>query len=213
MTCAGICSTVICRAYLGEKDPVAAPKVGAGLAWLAANFSVNKNPGSVQWPLYYLYSVERVGVFCSTERIGPHAWYPLGAKHLVGIQKPDGSWDVGEGNLEHQTAFALLFLTRATVPVRALKRGGKGTLETHALNESQNFLFILDASGSMMEEVDGKPKVDVAREVVEAVVRKLPAALKGVGLEATPGIEPGCADLQSAASPLRHVANLEAANT
>src|SRR5215207_9131702 len=25
-------------------------------------------------------------------------------------------------------------------------------------------------------------------------------------LEATPGIEPGCADLQSAASPLRHVA-------
>ena len=31
-------------------------------------------------------------------------------------------------------------------------------------------------------------------------------------LEATPGIEPGCADLQSAASPLRHVANLEAAN-
>ena len=32
-------------------------------------------------------------------------------------------------------------------------------------------------------------------------------------LEATPGIEPGCADLQSAASPLRHVANLDAANT
>jgi hypothetical protein len=27
------------------------------------------------------------------------------------------------------------------------------------------------------------------------------------GLEATPGIEPGCADLQSATSPLRHVAN------
>ena len=26
-------------------------------------------------------------------------------------------------------------------------------------------------------------------------------------LEATPGIEPGCADLQSAASPLRHVAS------
>jgi hypothetical protein len=36
--------------------------------------------------------------------------------------------------------------------------------------------------------------------------------LAGFLLEATPGIEPGCADLQSAASPLRHVANLEAAN-
>ena len=30
--------------------------------------------------------------------------------------------------------------------------------------------------------------------------------LATIGLEATPGIEPGCADLQSAASPLRHVA-------
>jgi hypothetical protein len=29
-------------------------------------------------------------------------------------------------------------------------------------------------------------------------------------MEATPGIEPGCADLQSAASPLRHVASIEA---
>jgi hypothetical protein len=31
-------------------------------------------------------------------------------------------------------------------------------------------------------------------------------------LEATPGIEPGCTDLQSAASPLRHVANLKVGN-
>jgi hypothetical protein len=174
MTCAGICTTVLCRSYLGEKTPADDPKVQGGLAWLAANFSVSKNPRSEQWPMYYLYSVERVGVFCDTERIGPHAWYPMGAKHLVAAQKPDGRWDVGEGNHEHETSFALLFLTRATAPVRALKRGGKGWLETHALNESQNFLFILDASGSMMEEVDGKPKVDIAKEVVEAVVRKLP---------------------------------------
>ncbi|HEX7900958.1 MAG TPA: VWA domain-containing protein [Planctomycetota bacterium] len=174
MTCAGICTMVICRSYLGEKSPVSDPKVQGGLAWLAANFSVSKNPKSQTWPMYYLYSVERVGVFCDTERIGPHAWYPMGAKHLVGAQKPDGRWDVGEGSHEHETSFALLFLTRATAPVRAVRRGGKGALETHALNESQNFLFILDASGSMMEEVDGKAKVDIAKEVVEAVVKKLP---------------------------------------
>jgi Mg-chelatase subunit ChlD len=174
MTCAGICTTVLCRSYLGEKEPASSPKVQAGLAWLAANFSVSKNPKSEQWPMYYLYSVERVGVFCGTERIGPHAWYPMGAKHLVAAQKPDGRWDVGEGSHEHETSFALLFLTRATAPVRAVKRGGKGALETHALNESRNFLFILDASGSMMEEVDGKAKVDIAKEVVEAVVKKLP---------------------------------------
>ena len=33
-------------------------------------------------------------------------------------------------------------------------------------------------------------------------------ALRQKSLEATPGIEPGCADLQSAASPLRHVASM-----
>jgi hypothetical protein len=39
-----------------------------------------------------------------------------------------------------------------------------------------------------------------------------PGALKGKfqRVEATPGIEPGCADLQSAASPLRHVALMTA---
>jgi hypothetical protein len=30
-----------------------------------------------------------------------------------------------------------------------------------------------------------------------------------LGMEATAGIEPACTDLQSAASPLRHVANRE----
>lgn len=174
MTCAGICSMVLCRAYLGEKNPVEDARVAAGLKWLADNFSVSKNPKATQWPMYYLYSVERVGVFINSERIGPHAWYPMGAKHLVSIQAPEGSWNVGEGTLEHQTALALLFLTRATAPVRAQKRGGKGWLETHALNESQNFLFILDASGSMMEEVDGRPKVDIAKDVIEAMVKKLP---------------------------------------
>jgi hypothetical protein len=174
MTCAAICTMTLCRAYLGEKNPAENEKIQAAIQWLAANFSVSTNPKSPQWPLYYLYSVERVGVFCATESIGKHRWYPMGAKHLVDIQRADGAWDVGTGSPEIETSFALLFLTRATAPVRALKRGGKGRLETHALNEAQNFLFILDCSGSMMEEIDGRPKVDVAKEVIEQIVKRLP---------------------------------------
>jgi hypothetical protein len=173
MTCAGVCTVALCRFYLGEKDYLAHPKVQSGIAWLAKNFSVKENPKSGSWPLYYLYSVERVGVFAATETIGEHRWYPLGAKHLVDTQHENGSWNA-EGDAEKSTSYALLFLTRATAPVRALRRGGKGALETHVLNDTTNFHFILDASGSMHDELDGKEKFEVAKDVVEAVVKRLP---------------------------------------
>ncbi len=173
MTCAGVCSVALCRYYLGEKDYLAHPKVQSGIQWLAKNFSVKVNPKGGNWPLYYLYSVERVGVFTASETIGEHRWYPLGAKHLVDSQGKDGSWSA-EGDHEKSTSYALLFLTRATAPVKAQKRGGKGVLETHVLNDTTNFHFILDASGSMREEVDGKEKFEIAKEVVESIVKKLP---------------------------------------
>ncbi|HLY74901.1 MAG TPA: zinc ribbon domain-containing protein, partial [Planctomycetota bacterium] len=91
MTCAGICTVALCRFYLGEKDYLNHAMLRAGLDWLAKNFAVDKNPNENQWALYYLYSVERVGVFAATDRIGEHAWYGEGAKHLVGTQAPDGS--------------------------------------------------------------------------------------------------------------------------
>jgi hypothetical protein len=174
MTCAGICTVALCRFYLGEKDYLGAPSLKDGLKWLGDNFAVDKNPHNDQWSLYYLYSVERVGVFASTDRIGEHAWYGEGAKFLVSSQTADGSWMVGhsEGK-EKGTAFALLFLTRATSPVKAIRRGGNGWLETHALNDASNFMFILDASGSMHEEIDGREKVDIAKDVIESIVKRL----------------------------------------
>lgn len=176
MTCAGICSVALCRYYLGEKDYLKDEKLQAGLKWLASNFAVDKNPRGGGWELYYLYSVERVGVFCGTELIGDHEWYPLGARHLVSQQAADGSWaEQNSASKITGTSFALLFLTRATAPVRKeIKRGGRGKLETHALNEHENFLFILDASGSMRDEIDGREKFEIARSVVEQVVRKIP---------------------------------------
>jgi Mg-chelatase subunit ChlD len=182
MTCACICSIALCRYYLGEKDYLNDEKLKAGLDWLAKHFAVDRNPQHDSNPLYYLYSLERVGVFCNTETIGEHPWYPLGAKHLVSTQKPDGSWETNDGDHVTCTSLALLFLTRATAPVRReIKRGGPGLLQTHAVNECQNFMIILDASGSMREEMDGKEKFDVAKEVVEAMIKKLPEGAQ-VGL-------------------------------
>ncbi|HEV3028014.1 MAG TPA: VWA domain-containing protein, partial [Planctomycetota bacterium] len=173
MTCAGICTVALCRFYLGEKDYLNHPMLRAGIDWLAKNFAVDKNPNENQWALYYLYSVERVGVFAATDRIGEHAWYGKGAKHLVGTQAADGSWNGSSEGREKSTGFALLFLTRATSPVRQIKRGGNGWLETHALNDSSNFMIILDASGSMRDEVDGREKFDIAKDVVESIIKKL----------------------------------------
>lgn len=181
MTCAGVCSVALCRFYLGEKDYLADPKIKSGLKWLGDNFAVDKNPKSTEWALYYLYSVERVGVFTATESIGEHRWYGMGAKFLVSTQMPDGAWMGHQEQKEKGTAFGLLFLTRATSPVKAIKRGGNGWLETHALNDSSNFMIILDASGSMHEEIDGREKVDIAKDVIETIVKKLGEGAK-VGL-------------------------------
>jgi hypothetical protein len=93
--------------------------VAEGLAWLAKNFTVSKNPGKDgggEWHYYYLYALERVGMLCETERIGSHPWYSTGAKFILDAQQPDGSWKAGE-EAAWDTCFAILFLKRATRPV------------------------------------------------------------------------------------------------
>src|SRR5262249_438165 len=66
--------------------------------------------------LYYLWSVERVGVLCGLKTIGGKDWYKWGVKHLLPAQKEDGSWFT-RGYLGSSptidTCFALLFLKRA----------------------------------------------------------------------------------------------------
>ncbi|HED64110.1 MAG TPA: hypothetical protein ENJ09_01015 [Planctomycetes bacterium] len=84
------------------------------LRWLANHFDAANNPGSRQWFLYYLYGVERVGAFFELERLGTHDWYAEGARELLRRQTPFGAWGGRTG--ESATAFALLFLDRATAP-------------------------------------------------------------------------------------------------
>ena len=82
--------------------------------WLAQHYSVSENPGSAQGEhhLYYLYALERAGVFFGFDRLENHDWYAEGANLVLKMQKADGSW----GDPEH-TCFAILFLRRATRPL------------------------------------------------------------------------------------------------
>jgi hypothetical protein len=177
MTCAGIASTVLARSALGEKEPGEDPRVLQGLDWLAKNFSVATNPKHGRWLYYYLYSLERVGRILETEFIGDHEWYPLGARVLVDFQQPDGSWigDAEEKDPRLATSFALLFLTRATEPLKTvIKRGGPGTLRTGVrVREATRFYIILDGSGSMLEPMEGRTKFEIARDAVSSIIGEM----------------------------------------
>jgi hypothetical protein len=66
--------------------------------------------------LYFVWSVERVGVLYGLKTIGGKDWYCWGVEHLLPTQREDGSW-FGNGYLGSSptidTSFALLFLKRA----------------------------------------------------------------------------------------------------
>jgi len=72
--------------------------------------------------LYFLWSLERVGVMYNVTNIGDKDWYRWGAEVIVAHQKPDGSWvdasypggNPGEA-ARIDTCFALLFLKRANL--------------------------------------------------------------------------------------------------
>lgn len=113
MTAAGLCIIGTAREAYGEKlgRKVFGPAQQSermAFEWLSQNWSVDRSPGGGQH-LYYLYGIERVGALYQTEMIGKQAWYPLGAEKLVKMQKGGGEWGG-----EHDTCFALLFLSRAT---------------------------------------------------------------------------------------------------
>src|SRR5262245_29921320 len=60
-------------------------------------------PGST---LYFLWSVERVGVALGLRRLGSVDWYQRGAKTLIQAQQLDGGWRSNRGELA-DTSFAL----------------------------------------------------------------------------------------------------------
>jgi hypothetical protein len=138
--------------------------------------------------------------------IGSHEWYPLGARYLVDHQGENGAWRELPPNPKPPpaeasrasapqytdsmaTAFALLFLTRATESLTPQPDGELVTMVPQA--PPPRIYIILDASGSMLKEVDRKAKFEAAREAVAELVKSLPdsieLALRVYGHNTAPG--------------------------
>jgi len=128
MTSVGVSSIAIALAELGPKCPPPLKDMGEqaiwdGLAWLETHWKVDTNPEHPQkrWVFYYLYGVERTGVLTWQRSFGKHDWYREGAEWLIANQGGGGAWeDPVCGGPVNSTCFALLFLTRATVPGRSV---------------------------------------------------------------------------------------------
>ena len=75
----------------------------------------------------------------------------------------------------------------------------QGVSENHcraAEMQGGNFIFILDASGSMAGQVQGKVKIDVAKEVLSGLIKELPGPVK-VGMVAYGHRQKGdCSDVE-----------------
>jgi hypothetical protein len=123
MTMGGIAALCILKHYL--KEPVKGdPKIAGAIQWAAKNFTVSQNPGYKHHLFYYLYAMERAGDLTGSETLGPHEWYPAGAKFLLEKQGPGGEWPQGEIEAHvAATCFAILFLRRATTPLPKIATG------------------------------------------------------------------------------------------
>jgi len=122
MTSAGLCSLVLCQQAL-ERNGIFVHNfkrrtrdgVRDALAWLEEYYDLEDNPFQPgAWWAYYLFNVERAGVLLDQRYIGTRDWYEEGSELPVNKQRRGGA--VGGGVVD--TAFALLFWKRATVPAR-----------------------------------------------------------------------------------------------
>jgi len=99
--------------------------------------------------LYYLWSLERVGVAYDLRTIGGKDWYAWGAPLILAHQHDDGSWaDLYPGVPD--TCFALLFLKRVNV-------ASDLTRNLHRLTLSR------EAAGRMREPLQGSGSGQPAR--------------------------------------------------
>jgi hypothetical protein len=104
-----------------ERDAVLRdPRISKGLAALARNIGepVGRTRNIPQENLYFLWSVERVGMLHNLQKIGDKDWYRWGAEMLVANQAGVGNWDNGKYHAAHptiDTCLALLFLKRANL--------------------------------------------------------------------------------------------------
>jgi hypothetical protein len=119
MTTAGLCSLILCQqalhkndAFLGGLQERTRSAIRDALAWIQEYYDVSENVFAPrEWWHYYLFNLERTGVLLDLRYFGTRDWYLEGANLLLDSQDEFGSFGTAV-----DSAFAILFLKRATVP-------------------------------------------------------------------------------------------------
>jgi hypothetical protein len=133
---------------------------------------------------YFVWSLERVGVLYSAERIGQVQWYPWGCERLLATQRPNGSWEGEHGPLIN-TSFSLLFLNRANIAPelsRALagKFSGSGMEALRGADALRQYAESRGESAGLASSVE-KPAEPppLPKDLKQASIGQLVAALGG----------------------------------
>lgn len=134
MTAGAISSIVAAMARSGYRDSDmrkgrAKRAVDKATAWLAEHW----RPGRGRHPYYTLYGIERAMAFSGQDRMVKRDWYTEGATYLLKVQAADGLWK----NNTRMTAFALLFLSKASRATAGETPGSVSTLMSSLSGQSQ----------------------------------------------------------------------------
>ncbi len=134
MTSAALAIMAVCASELARDKSLTKPElhdinehVAGALAWLQERHGIRAGTpeGCVYgaaMPYYYLYGLERAAILADVKTLGGHDWYHEGAAVLLSWQHADGRWAGPHGTTIVDTAFALLFLKRATIPIETLRK-------------------------------------------------------------------------------------------
>jgi len=173
MTAAGLSSLIIVRNALGRARAGAAVEraIASSIIWTSKNFNQYMNAGGGHGGLYTMYSLEKVGDLGEIETLGGRNWYVEGANKILAAQQGNGSW-----GQTHNTAFALMFLTRATrlkpfaapkITTNARGAAGKGIdPDLVYIARLEGFVSAKDIF-RLLEESRDTSLVSAGREVVE----------------------------------------------
>jgi hypothetical protein len=123
MTCAGLLALAVSyglpAAETKRDDPLKDQAIAKAIQHLSKAIGGRDPRGKPRMlELYFLWSVERVGVLYHLKTIGDKEWYYWGMDMLLANQLPNGSWHAGVGHGSEpilDTCFALLFLQRVNL--------------------------------------------------------------------------------------------------
>lgn len=94
--------------------------IARGLTWLQDRFTIDTGG---QFPVYYLYGLERACALSGMKDFNGHDWYLEGATYLIQRQSKNGGVGDGMAGSNVGTSFAILFLSRATSRIMHVKPG------------------------------------------------------------------------------------------